>query len=86
MANYPVAKKGIFSKQYVNFIYIPSALLLVGCAITKVEWLPYAAGLAIALGSWQFYDMRMLGASWLAHCLIIGRASPNAQGLGISGL
>ena len=27
-------------------IYIPSALILVGCAITKPTWLPFAAILA----------------------------------------
>ena len=58
VAHYPGAEKGFFSKKYVNFIYIPSGLILVGCAITKPEWLPFAAALAAALGSWQYYDMR----------------------------
>ena len=58
MASYSGMHNGILTKSYVNFIYIPSGLLLVGCAITKPEWLPYAAALAVALGSWQYYDMR----------------------------
>ena len=70
VANYPGAQSGFFAKPYVNFIYIPSGLLLVGCAITKIEWLPYAAALAVALGSWQYYDMRTLprlGWGWPAR-------------------
>jgi hypothetical protein len=32
-----------------NEIYIPAALLLVGCGITKPAWLPFAAILALSL-------------------------------------
>jgi len=32
-----------------NQIYIPAALVLIGCAITKPVWLPYAAILAAGL-------------------------------------
>jgi hypothetical protein len=58
--NYPGTQSGIFAKQYVNFIYIPSALVLVGTAIIKSEWIPYAVGLVGLLGAWQFVDMRKL--------------------------
>ncbi|MCJ1333537.1 NADH-cytochrome b5 reductase [Thelotrema lepadinum] len=57
-STWPGAESGALSKQYVNFIYIPSALVLVGCAIIKAEWLPYAGILVSALGAWQFYDMQ----------------------------
>ncbi|MCJ1388271.1 NADH-cytochrome b5 reductase [Xylographa bjoerkii] len=43
------------SPQYINGVYIPSGLLLVGCAIVKIEWLPYAVVLALALGTWKIY-------------------------------
>ena len=56
--HYPGTESGVFSKQYVNGIYIPSGLLLVGCAICKADWLPYAAALALLLSSWRFYDLR----------------------------
>ena len=46
------------SPQYINGVYIPSGLLLVGCAIVKVEWLPYAVVLALALGTWKIYVNR----------------------------
>ncbi|MCJ1410623.1 NADH-cytochrome b5 reductase [Ptychographa xylographoides] len=44
------------SPQYINGVYIPSGLLLVGCAIVKAEWLPYAVVLVVALGGWKIYS------------------------------
>ena len=46
---------GLFASQYVQGVYIPSALLIVGTAIVKKEWLPFAAALAVLLGSWKVY-------------------------------
>lgn len=47
------------SSQYVNGVYIPSALLIAGVALTKKEWLPFAAIIAILLGVWKVYSNRM---------------------------
>ncbi|MCJ1430107.1 NADH-cytochrome b5 reductase [Sticta canariensis] len=47
------------SPQYINGIYIPSALLMVGVGIVKKQWLPYAAVLALVLGSWKVYSNRV---------------------------
>jgi len=44
------------SKEYVNGVYIPSGLLIVGCLIVKQEWLPYAVVLALALGGFKIYS------------------------------
>ena len=46
---------GLFAPQYVQGVYIPSALLIVGTAIVKKEWLPFAAALALVLGGWKVY-------------------------------
>ncbi|KAF2438508.1 oxidoreductase, FAD-binding family protein [Karstenula rhodostoma CBS 690.94] len=46
---------GLLSTQYVQGVYIPSALLIVGTAIVKKEWLPFAAALAVVLGAWKAY-------------------------------
>lgn len=46
------------ASQNVNGVYIPSALLLVGIAILKADWTPYAAALALLLGSWKVYTNR----------------------------
>ena len=50
--------RSLFSYQNINGVWIPSALLIVGTAIVKVQWLPYAAALALALGTWK-----LVGAS-----------------------
>ncbi|KAI4090375.1 MAG: hypothetical protein LQ344_004805 [Seirophora lacunosa] len=44
------------SPQYVTGVYIPSALLLVGVAIAKKEWLPFAVIIAALLGGYRFYS------------------------------
>ena len=47
---------GPFSPQYINGVYIPSGLLLVGVTICKIEWLPYAAIVALLLGGYKVYE------------------------------
>lgn len=47
---------GILAPQYVHGVYIPSALLVVGVAIIKKEWLPYAVALAAVLGGFKVYS------------------------------
>jgi cytochrome-b5 reductase len=57
MANRGSARRyGYLSAQYINGIYIPCGLLLVGTAITKSEWLPYAVVVAVLLGTWKAYN------------------------------
>ncbi|KAE9982496.1 NADH-cytochrome b5 reductase [Venturia inaequalis] len=41
---------GILATQYVQGVYIPSGLLILGTFIIKKEWLPYAVALAAVLG------------------------------------
>lgn len=50
------------SPQYVTGVYIPSALLLVGVAIAKKEWLPFAVIIAALLGGYRFYSSRKFTA------------------------
>ena len=89
VTRYPGAQSGFFDKRYVNFIYIPSSLLLVGCVITKPEWLPYAAVLALALGSWQYHDMRVFSSNASSPgtlCLTLCRASASPQAKTVPGI
>lgn len=44
------------SKEYINGVYIPSGLLIVGTLIVKSEWLPYAVLLALALGGFKIFS------------------------------
>lgn len=48
----------LFSPQYITSVYIPSALLLVGVAIAKKEYLPFAVIIAVLLGGYKFYSTR----------------------------
>jgi hypothetical protein len=43
------------SKENINGVYIPSALLLVGVAIVKLEWLPYAVIFAAVVGGYKVF-------------------------------
>ncbi|KAF2646442.1 ferredoxin reductase-like protein [Massarina eburnea CBS 473.64] len=47
---------GIFATQYVQGVYIPSALLIIGTAIIKTEWVGFAVALAAVLGGWKVYS------------------------------
>ena len=47
-----------FSRAYFDAVYIPAGLIVVGTAILKRDLVPYACALALALGSYRFYDMR----------------------------
>lgn len=38
-----------FSAKYVTGVYLPSAVLLIGTAAFKSEWLPYAIALSAIL-------------------------------------
>lgn len=45
------------SRAYFDAVYIPAGLIVVGTAILKRDLVPYACALALALGSYRFYDM-----------------------------
>jgi len=47
---------GALSKRYVDGIYIPSALLVVGCLIVKREWVPYAVAVAALLSGYKLWS------------------------------
>jgi len=52
----PAIENPYLSKEYVNGVYIPSGLIIAGCAIVKAAWLPYAIALALMLGGWKVYS------------------------------
>ena len=49
---------GPLSPQFINFVYIPSAILIAGTALVKPAWTPFAVVIAAALGGFQFYQSR----------------------------
>ncbi|KAJ9154911.1 NADH-cytochrome b5 reductase [Pleurostoma richardsiae] len=48
----------LLSRKYADGIYIPAGLLVLGTAIIRREWVPYAVLLAIALGSIKFFNLQ----------------------------
>jgi cytochrome-b5 reductase len=44
-----------FSPQYVNGIYIPTALVLTGVAIINRAFLPYAVLVVAIVGGWKVF-------------------------------
>ncbi|EEP81488.1 hypothetical protein UREG_06353 [Uncinocarpus reesii 1704] len=46
------------SKENVNGVYIPSALLIFGTTIIKKEWVAYATALAFVLSAWKIFSNR----------------------------
>jgi len=52
----PAIENPYLSKAYINGVYIPSGLIIAGCAIVKAVWLPYAIALALMLGGWKVYS------------------------------
>ena len=49
---------GLLAPQYVNFVYIPSAILIAGAAMFRISLVPIAVAIAAALGGYQFYANR----------------------------
>ncbi len=47
-----------FARQYIDYVYVPGLLLVVGTAIVKREWVIYAIPLAIVLGAWNVWSFR----------------------------
>ncbi|KAK1965377.1 oxidoreductase FAD-binding domain-containing protein [Colletotrichum eremochloae] len=47
------------SRKYFDNVYIPAGLIILGCAITKSEWVPYAVLLSLALGVYKFNSMQI---------------------------
>lgn len=46
------------SRHYIDYVYIPAALLVFGTLIVKKEWAPYSAMLALVLGGYNFWNFR----------------------------
>lgn len=47
----------LLSPQFINGVYIPSGLLILGVGIVKFEWLPFAIAVSLVLGAWKIYSV-----------------------------
>jgi hypothetical protein len=58
MADRQTSRFAALSSQNINGVYIPSALILVGVAIVKKEWLPYALVVVSLIGGYKVFSNR----------------------------
>jgi cytochrome-b5 reductase len=56
MSSAPAKQNEFLTEKYINGVYIPSGLLVVGCLIVKKEWVPYAVVLALVLGGYKIFS------------------------------
>lgn len=54
----PAGENGYLSRVYIDYVYAPAALLIVGTLIVKKEWAPYSALLALLFGAYNFWNFR----------------------------
>ena len=58
MADGGTSSYRVLSSQNINGVYIPSALIIVGIAIVKKDWLPYALIVVSLLGGYKVFNNR----------------------------
>ncbi|KAK7393984.1 NADH-cytochrome b5 reductase [Neonectria punicea] len=49
----------LFQRKYIDYVYMPALLLIVGTLIVKKEWTPYSALVALAFGIWNFNALKI---------------------------
>ncbi|KPM34526.1 NADH-cytochrome b5 reductase 1 [Neonectria ditissima] len=49
----------LFQRKYIDYVYVPALLLIVGTLIVKKEWTPYSALVALAFGVWNFNALKI---------------------------
>lgn len=54
----PAQDSSWLARHYIDYVYVPGALLVVGTFIVKRDWVPYSAVLALALGAYNFFNFR----------------------------
>jgi cytochrome-b5 reductase len=59
MASTAPPRNKFLTNTYVEGVYIPSGLLVVGCLIVKKEWTPFAVLLALVLGGYKIWNTSM---------------------------
>lgn len=58
MSAHTAKPTGPLAPQYITGVYVPSAILIAGTAVFKLQWLPLALAVCAALGGYQFFANR----------------------------
>lgn len=54
----------LFARHLIDYVYVPAALLVVGTLVVKREWTPYSIALALAFGTYNFFQFRTFASSF----------------------
>ena len=59
------------SRHLIDYVYVPAALLVVGTLIVKRDWTPYSVALAVAFGTYNFFQFRQYSPNNVTVALVI---------------
>ncbi|KAH8175846.1 oxidoreductase FAD-binding domain-containing protein [Sarocladium implicatum] len=49
----------LFARHLIDYVYVPGFLLVVGTLVVKREWTPYSVALALAFGTYNFFQFQV---------------------------
>ncbi|KAM3498679.1 hypothetical protein MY10362_008011 [Beauveria mimosiformis] len=49
----------LFARQYIDYVYVPGFLLIIGTAIVKASWVIYAIPVALLFGACNFWNFQI---------------------------
>ncbi|KOS18406.1 NADH-cytochrome b5 reductase 1 [Escovopsis weberi] len=55
----PQADESLLARHYIDYIYVPAGLLVVGTFIVQRAFTPYAAALAVVLGVYNYFSFQI---------------------------
>ncbi|CAM1505560.1 Fc.00g111970.m01.CDS01 [Cosmosporella sp. VM-42] len=56
---YDRSDTSLLSRVYIDYVYVPGFLLIIGTLIVKKEWTPYSAVVAVLFGAWNFWNFQV---------------------------
>ncbi|TQV94577.1 hypothetical protein V2A60_005607 [Cordyceps javanica] len=54
-----MADDSLFARQYIDYVYVPGFLLIIGTAIVKASWVIYAIPVALLFGAYNFWNFQI---------------------------
>ncbi|KAM3506527.1 hypothetical protein MY11210_007519 [Beauveria gryllotalpidicola] len=54
-----MADDSLFARQYIDYVYVPGFLLIIGTAIVNASWVVYAIPVALLFGAYNFWNFQI---------------------------
>ncbi|KAJ6788595.1 hypothetical protein PWT90_07380 [Aphanocladium album] len=54
-----MADDSLFARHYIDYVYVPGFLLIIGTAIVKASWVIYAIPVALLFGAYNFWNFQI---------------------------